>query len=153
MNTEEYNKWLCKTFPWLIPRNIWTDQVIENLNYEWTQLDQMPEGWRKAFGERMCFEIEALLKEANYDLNYRIWEIKEKWGCLRWYDNSVPDLIQTRLNEVIKKYENLSEETCIECGAPATRISTGWISPYCDGCIKKLNLNSISIEEWREKND
>ena len=26
-------------------------------------------------------------------------------------------------------------KTCIVCGKPATKMSTGWISPYCDDCV------------------
>lgn len=29
------------------------------------------------------------------------------------------------------------EFTCIVCGRPATKISTGYISPYCDDCYQQ----------------
>lgn len=34
------------------------------------------------------------------------------------------------------KEENraLCERTCIVCGEPATRMTRGWICPYCDEC-------------------
>jgi hypothetical protein len=47
---------------------------------------------------------------------------------LRWYDNGCTE----EGYKVIKKYARLSEVTCIRCGQPATKISSGWISPYCD---------------------
>ena len=39
------------------------------------------------------------------------------------------------MQQFIAKYEDLSYKTCISCGKPATKISKGWISPYCDDCI------------------
>ena len=37
----------------------------------------------------------------------------------------------------IQKYENLSWETCVKCGKPATHLSIGWICPYCEDCVNK----------------
>ena len=49
----------------------------------------MPEGWRKIFGIQMCKEIKrALLEDGRKKLyKYRITQIKEKFGSLRWYDS------------------------------------------------------------------
>lgn len=99
-----------------------------------TELDAMPDSWRKAFGIQMCKEIrEALIKKLGWKglFRYRIMQIKEKYGDLRWYDgNSCHEVF-----EIIDKYSELSSRTCISCGKPATWLSTGWISPYCDDCI------------------
>ena len=53
----------------------------------YTELDAMPEGWRKTFGIQMCKEIKYYLKKAGMLHSYRITQIKEKYGCLEWYDN------------------------------------------------------------------
>lgn len=98
----------------------------------YTELDHMPTGWRKAFGIQMCKEIKKELIKYNYLYKYRIMQIKEKFGTLRWYDNGSPNGC---VNKIINKYENISYHTCIVCGKPATKISKGWISPYCDNCI------------------
>ena len=144
----EENKRLCGTYPFLIPTNrfsgkrvncgekgFWpgSPDEIPEWDYEYTELDDMPDGWRIAFGEQMCAEIkQALLDEGGEKLldEYRIVQIKEKYGSLRWYDAWTTDRIQ----QIIEKYENLSMRTCIDCGRPATRISRGWIAPYCDKC-------------------
>ena len=47
------NKKLIKKYPWLIPRNRWTDKIPNDYDYSWTELDSMEDGWRKAFGEMM----------------------------------------------------------------------------------------------------
>lgn len=51
-------------------------------------------------------------------------------NSLRWYDSG----FTAHGYEIIEKYSALSARTCICCGKPATRISRGWIAPYCDEC-------------------
>lgn len=123
----ERNKELIEEYPFLKLK----DNLDDMLTYTW--LDYMPIGWRIAFGEQMCKEIkEELLKHNELD-SYEIVDIKEKFGGLRWYDNSNLPGLQV----IIAKYAVLSEKTCIVCGKPADWVSTGWISPYCDDCATK----------------
>ena len=150
--TKEYNRALCERFPFLIPSNRWSgkriteaqdggywlgdpEAVPEPYDYEYTELDEMPDGWRKAFGEQMCEEIMEELVAHDLVDDYRITQIKEKYAQLRWYDYNSTDKIW---REIIPKYENLSARTCINCGEPAVWISKGWISPYCDDCAEKM---------------
>lgn len=111
---------------------------------EYTELDQMPTGWRKKFGIKMCKEIKRELKKYGYLRKYRIMQIKEKYGTLRWYDNGSPDGC---VYPIIDKYENISYHTCIECGKPANYLSTGWISPYCKNCIGDRTYTLINCEK------
>lgn len=131
------NKRLCKRYPFLQLRNPWTDKIIKSGYY--TNLDEMPNGWRKAFGIQMCEEIREVLIKGNYLYDYRIAQIKEKFGALRWYDEGAPNSIYRELQDIIYKYEEISERTCILCGWPATKISFGWVSPFCDECAEKLS--------------
>lgn len=148
MDKIEKNKKLCEKYPFLIPRNRWTGEVVEDYDYSYTELDAMPDGWRKVFGEQMCEEIQNELNKLSEEdkLKYRILQIKEKYGYLRWYSNWHTDEIA----KIITKYEELSERTCIKCGAPATKISLGWISPWCDECAKEVTKcdRLISIEDY-----
>lgn len=48
-----------------------------------TGLDEMPEGWRIAFGKQLCDELKAELERAGRLESYRILQIKEKYGALR----------------------------------------------------------------------
>lgn len=149
-------KELKTRYPFLIPRNRFTDRICDSSGmtheeYEnWSELDDMPDGWRKAFGEQMCEEIyQALLKDGGEEAvnKYRIIQIKEKWGYLHWYDSNG----NAEINKIIRKYEDISEKTCITCGKPATKISLGWISPYCDNCAdepsKYCGIKFIPIDE------
>lgn len=61
-------------------------------------------------------------------------QIKEKFGMLAWYSNGSPNGCEY---PIINTYEELSERTCICCGAKAKYITRGWISPYCEKCVPK----------------
>ena len=113
-------------------------QIIHFPTY-YTELDSMDKGWREAFGMNFCKDLKkALIRTGGYKLlfGFRILQIKEKYGRLEVYCIGYND----EINKVISKYSKLSEKTCIRCGKPATWISKGWISPYCDDCVPdKIN--------------
>lgn len=109
----------------------------------YTELDAMPEGWRKCFGIQICKEIKkALLEDGGRKKlrKYRIEDIKEKNGSLQWYDNGGCE----ETSKIIKKYEYISYRTCIECGKAADYVTNGWIIPYCSKCIPKNEKENSS---------
>jgi len=112
-SNKESNQKLIERFPFLIPRNRWTGKVPEDYDYSYTELDSMPDGWRKAFGEQMCEDIRDELVHAEYLNQYRISQIKEKYGTLCWYDFGCTERM---LRDIIPKYERLSARICIRCG-------------------------------------
>lgn len=131
------NKAMKRLYPWLIMRNVWNDEVIDS-DDDTIELDLMPKGWRYAFGDEMCEEIDKVLKKANYQNDYRILEIKEKYGSLRWYTNSIPEKIFKEHDKIIQKYEKLSEHTCIICGENGKMTNHGWLMPLCKDCEDEL---------------
>ena len=147
----EYNKALIAKYPWLEIKdyNDFDPYNEDKPNrYDWTWLDDMPEGWRIAFSEQMCDEIQKELERVNFVDEYRIVQVKEKFGGLRWYTGGVP--INSKLDDIARKYEYLSEEICVECGRPATYRTTGWICPYCDVHVP-LGEKTVLIKK-EEKN-
>ena len=131
-----WRKYLCYKFlKW------WHNHPLQWMHCltDYTELDALEPGWRKAFGKEICEEIKQQLKKEGLLYKYRITQIKEKWGYLHWYDNGcTPELMK-----IINKYEDISRHTCIVCGKPATKISKGWISPYCDDCIGDNDYDEI----------
>lgn len=109
---------------------------------EWDAMDGMP-GWKKAFGKQYLKELKKQLKKDHYLYQFRITDIKEKYGTLRLYCNGASDEVY----KIVDKYETLSYETCIECGKPATKIKAGWISPYCDECFPKNAV--VYMKKWK----
>lgn len=141
---QKQNYELCMKYPILIPHHRWTGKVVEDYDYSWTELDAMPIGWRKAFGEDFAREVQETINKIPEEERdrVRINQIKEKYGLLCTYFSAYTD----ELSVVLRKYEDLSQRTCIDCGKPATKITTGWISPYCDECAEgKL---TIGIDEY-----
>ena len=138
------NKKLIEEFPFLLPKNRFTGNLISGYDYEFTELDSMPSGWRKAFGLQMCREIKDCLIRNNFPLGqYQITDIKQKYGSLRWYDNGHPE----EMDKIIDKYEDLSMCYCIDCGEPARYVTEGYISFLCENCISKRTFNYRRLSE------
>lgn len=135
------NFFLVKRFPFLNP---WRDESsFQRKGHYWygyTWLDDIPSGWRNSFIMDMLKEIKAQLKKENALNEYSVIQTKEKYGSLRWYDNGSKEIA-----DIVKKYEEISEKTCCVCGAPATKISTGWICPFCDECAEAYPGQYIDI--------
>lgn len=131
-----YNFWY-KVITWFDTKVL--DKILFLPSY--TELDAMEPGWRKAFGIQMCKEIKKELKKHKFLYKYRIVQIKEKFGGLRWYDAGIPK--NSELWDIIHKYNGISHQTCGVCGKPATKMSKGWIYPYCDDCIGDRQFTEI----------
>ena len=140
-----HNMGLVNRFPFLLPRNTFSDEVVDDYDYTWTELDAMPEAWRKTFGEQMAAELDEVLKKENFSEKYRIVQIKEKFGGLRWYDNGVPTSIHKEVRDIIRKYEDLSKKICIRCGKPATHMTRGWITYVCEECFNLIEKKGIVV--------
>lgn len=97
-------------------------------------VNEMPEGWKIAFGDKLLKELEDAI-DAERLTGYRVMQVKEKFGSLRWYDHGG----NRETDAIIHKYKNLSARTCIICGKPAKYLSVGWIEPYCEDCFPRDN--------------
>ena len=162
---EQLNNWiLVVKYPFLIPRYDWSGKIIEDYDYASTYLDDIPVGWKIAFGEMMCEEIKQELVRCNYLDEFRIVQAKEKFGQARIYTNGEP--IGCKVQQIIDKYSVLSQNICIICGKPDVPITNnGWISPYCKKCFtapsdwyKKEHPEEVErwiefrTEDWEEYN-
>ena len=143
---KEYNKPLLAKYPWLAPYNVWTGKPLEGYDYEYTRADDIPRGWRIAFGDQMIEELDQLLKKYNIEKEYRITQIKEKYGSLRWYDDGFPQEGWEEYKAWLYKYEDLSSRTCMNCGKPAIGFTKGWIMPLCKDCMKDMPYDPIGEE-------
>ena len=171
--TRKYNKELCKRYPFLIPRNVWTDKVSwardkyyearygykeydRFKKYAYTLANDFGTGWWKSFGLLMCEELREDLVKCGYLEKFRFTQIKEKYGELRAYCGGVPR--ESKAFEIIDKYEFLSNHICEYCGRPNTHQINwrGWITTICKDCYERINLkqhelygyNLIPYEEY-----
>lgn len=142
---KQKNKELLEKYPWLYPVSEYTGKPLENYDYSFTWMDDIPLGWNIAFGKQMVEELGALLEKYNYQDEYSICQIKEKFGGLRWYDNGFPTEGYEEYKEWLDKYEELSFKTCIDCGKPAKYFTRGWITPICEDCAKKYEYTEKQL--------
>ena len=95
----------------------------------------MPVGWRKTLGIPLCEELreEILIIDSSLLNKYRVSQVKEKYGTLRWYAGSYSE----QMEDILTKYEDISQYTCVVCGKRYVPIfDDGWISPFCRECYK-----------------
>lgn len=124
-----------KQYPWLRLRDLYSGEI----DTESDAMDDMPEGWRKAFGSMMCEELDAAIKAAGLEDEFIFEQVKEKYGELRIYCSPY----NREVDEIIRKYEVLSSNICIHCGKPdVPMLITNWIRPSCRECY--INSNRIT---------
>lgn len=129
-----------KKYPWLRLRDLYSGEI----DTEHDAMDDMPEGWKKAFGSMMCEELDIAIKAAGLEDELIFEQVKEKFGELRIY--CFP--YNREVNEIIHKYETLSNNICIHCGKPdVPMINTGWIRPSCRECYNKVNYRIANTYE------
>ena len=128
------NRRLIKKYPWLLPRNCWTDQVPDDYDYSYTAWGSS-EGWDKAFGKMFMEELGEAIAEAGLKDRYRILQMKSKYGGIRLYDNGATD----EIHRIINKYSYISENICECCGRPDVPMVNdyGWWTPECYHCYRK----------------
>ena len=142
MDKKTENKNLIERYPFLLPQHSLSG--TRSTGFESTILDDMPVGWRAAFGKDICKEIMDELIRNNCVGSYHILQIKEKYGELRWYSQGGTERIH---REIVPKYEKMSHRICIQCGRPATLVSKSWVAPWCNACAKQFaHHNCIDID-------
>lgn len=131
-----FNKALCERYPFLVPRNRFSDKIIDDWDYEWTELDSLALGWRKSFGIQFMEDLRDDLLRTGYLEEFRITQIKEKYGELRFYVSAA----HHSTYDIIHRYEKLSHKVCMICGNPAElKWVNGWADTICDECWERIN--------------
>lgn len=111
-------------------------------------LDRMSPGWGKYVGVDtgwypLIVQLDADISAL--DPNYRIYQVKEKFGGLRYYIEPSVDLSDEDRDAVFTLVSNAEAEsykTCESCGCSCSGPKAnqfGWILTYCDPCWKVYN--------------
>lgn len=139
--TQEERKKLCEEMPYLIPRNDWTGELLEDYDYSYINGEHdLPSGWFDFFLQ-MCRDIrEPLIKDNCLD-KFRFTQIKEKYNTMRCYNFGA----SREVLDIIDKYEYASTYLCQKCGKKATKETQGWFASYCDDCCSS-NWKTEPIE-------
>ena len=102
-------------------------------SYDFTMYDDVPTGWKRAFGKIMLEEYREVLIRHNYLDQFQWIQVKEKYGTLRLYSNAAP----REVSDLESKYDHISGYFCIECGRMNVPVLTeGWVEPLCEVCYK-----------------
>lgn len=133
--TKEDRKFLIETYPYLQPRNVWTDKIPDDYDYEYIRGEgELPKGWFPLFLQ-MCQDISYPLAEVGYLDKFRFSQIKEKYNTMRCYNFGAPEEVRN----IITKYEVMSRYICTKCGRPAAYETQGWyIESFCEDCWKDV---------------
>lgn len=134
------NKALIKKYPFLQYRDASTGDPIPLKELNSTHLDNISSGWRN-LTLKLCDDIMNHLKEIGKIDEYRVFEVKSKFGYGRWYDYGSDDYI----DNLVRQWEHDTSVTCEFCGKPATWVSDGWIAPYCDECKAEVEQDSPGV--------
>lgn len=147
MNVKE----LIEKYPFLLPRNVWTDKLDDNYDYSYCWFkDDIPEGWWKFFGLAYLDDLKEVLEKNDFLDKFRFSQVKEKLGGLRAYNNGAPE--EWFSHEYAWEY--ISEHTCVNCGKfPVKMRDDGWMYPLCDECFREAhsNLNDDEFKKYSEK--
>ncbi|MEK7197881.1 MAG: hypothetical protein AAB648_00250 [Patescibacteria group bacterium] len=88
------------------------------------------DGWFELINE-LCKKLKALdLKD------FRVLQVKEKFGGLRFYVNGVELDKADETYQLIDEAEAKSLTICEKCGKPGKSNEIGWIRTLCDNCRK-----------------
>lgn len=80
---------------------------------------------------KLCEDIDKLLCEPN---DFEVFQVKEKFGGLRFYVGNATEEIFDRIEQA----EAESYKTCEHCGSKDGVTSEGsWITTLCEKCRKK----------------
>lgn len=132
MSQLERNKKLIEEYPFLQPRNVWTDKISEDYDYSYVLgVDDIPKGWERLFLQ-MCKDLKKQLIKDNYLDKFRFTQIKEKYNTLRLYNNGCSE----KAHRILDKYEYMSRYICTICGNIAEYETQNYRASFCRNCWK-----------------
>ena len=93
------------------------------------------EGWREI--------VESLVNDlVDMGWDRELFQIKEKFGGLRFYAGQCTDEMYDRIREAEKQ----SLKTCMNCGKPGAPTGPGWILTLCEEHKVKLGKNDELLD-------
>lgn len=140
--TRKYPFWKLSD-DWYVYNTCIDDKRIGTKNffikYNFTWYDDIPNGWKKAFGKQLSKEIKKagmpFIKQGKkWEDILSFQQIKEKWGELCLYASAIEPI-----REILDKYETISIGYCFHCGKPARYVTQGWVEFYCEKCFEKFD--------------
>ena len=141
------NRKFLKKYPFAAPVDWWGWKISPKVHkYDFTAWDDIPIGWRKAFGSQLAEDLKEACIKSHFPMEKLVFcQIKEKYGELRMYNYGAT----TEVQEVIDDYEVISRNCCMYCGRPDAGVTEGWIEPICRTCWNKKYKEPYDLVEVR----
>lgn len=135
------------------------EELISRIAKGWIQSIDCDAGW-----DWILEDLNAKLKYL--DFNYKINQIKEKFGTLRFYyePQLTKEVVLDLMDDAVTIAEQLSASTCEICGnssrcAIASRgvkydqtvgikYNDGWYKTLCDSCAEPIGYRASKEEDW-----
>lgn len=143
--TPEQNKKLIEIYPYLQPRNVWTDKIPEDFDYSYIRgQHEVPDGWLRLF-LLYCKAIRPILVANNFLDGFRFSQIKEKYGSMRLYNFGHCK----GMEDIEFLYTGYSEFVCQRCGKMAKYSTIGWIEQLCADCYDPAEQSAEKVVKHR----
>ena len=116
-------------------------KLLNRIFKPWGKYISCNEGWYKI--------LEELDNKLSYlDPEYKINQIKEKFGTLRFYfESQSSDLIKDIMDDCVSAAAYASSYTCEYCGSRLGKLQdSGWVKTACDECWTKKQEERKSRE-------
>ena len=116
-----HTEYLFKNFPFFRPEVPLTESLMA-FGFE------CGDGWFDLI-KKLCEKLNALNLK-----NFRVIQVKEKFGGLRFYIGPVKTKKADKVFRLIDKATEKSYRTCEACGRPGKPNKEGWIKTLCNNC-------------------
>lgn len=135
MLTVEQNIELVNKYPFLWPRYLNSDNFGEKwepYNYDYTELDNLPDGWVNSWVPKFLEEVKEILIKKNLLNDYFVVRfVHTLWNKFNFKGNiDIPEI-----TELVKKYQTELAKYCMFCGKEPVYKST-WGFYACKECAK-----------------
>lgn len=108
--------------------------ILERFSGDFSAVVDCDSGWWQ-----LVFDCDAEM--SRIDPNYTIFQIKEKFGQLRYYFQTTDPEVLGSMNSVVRHYETLSVHVCEKTGKPGQLMKK-------DGVYKTL-CDAFMAEGWK----
>ena len=92
--------------------------IVDRIQPGYSKRIDCSEGWYQ-----LIFDCDSEL--AAIDPNYKVYQVKQKFGSLRFYFESGEATKRGQMSEIVLKYEKLSLGTCELTGKPGAIMKKG----------------------------
>jgi hypothetical protein len=106
--------------------------IFDRIPSQWGCSADIDEGWYQ-----LVLDLNEAL--AKIEPDYEIYQVKEKFGGLRYYTSVTDDLA----HKLIKVAEAASYRICERCGKPGRERNDKWIRVLCDEHVQFARKPSI----------